>query len=85
MDRNTSKTFVFIFHHSIQHEASGCTFYNENKAFAREYFWFIPYKKLDLLTAELFFKLPIPQRYVHNLERYWKNFVCISVKNFANL
>ena len=29
-DRNISKTCVFIFHHSIQHdEASGYTFYNE--------------------------------------------------------
>ena len=25
-DRNISKTFVFIFHHSISHEASGYTF-----------------------------------------------------------
>ena len=25
-DRNISKTFVFIFHHSIYHEASGYTF-----------------------------------------------------------
>ena len=29
-DRNISRTCVFIFHHSIQHdEASGETFYNE--------------------------------------------------------
>ena len=29
-DRNISETWVFIFHHSIQHnEASGYTFYNE--------------------------------------------------------
>ena len=32
-----------------------------------------------------FFKLGIPQRHVHNLERYWKNSVCFRVKNFANL
>ena len=31
MNRNISKTFVFIFHHSIQHEASGYTFYKERK------------------------------------------------------
>ena len=43
-DRNISKTFVFIFHHSIQHEASGCTFYKEKKSFAGECFWFSPYK-----------------------------------------
>ena len=39
----------------------------------------------DLLTAELFFKLCIPQSYVHELERYWKNSDSISAKNFANL
>ena len=39
----------------------------------------------DVLTAGLFFKLPIPQRYIHSLERYWKNSVCTSVKNSANL
>ena len=60
-------------------------FIRKEKTFAWEYFWFTPYKQPDLLTAELFFKLCIPQRYVHNLERYWKNSVCISVKNFANL
>ena len=43
-DRSISKTFAFILHHSIQHEASGCTCYNEKKAFAREYIWFTPYK-----------------------------------------
>ena len=39
-DRNISKTFVFIFHHSIQHEASGYIFQNifqkDKEAFARE-------------------------------------------------
>ena len=30
-DQNISKTFVFIFHHSIQHEASGYAFYKEKK------------------------------------------------------
>ena len=30
-NRNISKMFVFIFHHSIQHEASGYTFYKEKK------------------------------------------------------
>ena len=43
-DRNISKPFDFIFHQSIQHEASGYTFYKEKKAFAREYFWFTLYK-----------------------------------------
>ena len=28
-DRNISKRFVFIFHHSIQHESSSYTFYKE--------------------------------------------------------
>ena len=42
-DQNISKTFVFIFHHSIYHEAFGYTFCMEKKAFAREYFWFTPY------------------------------------------
>ena len=27
----------------------------------------------------------ISQRYVHNLERNWKNFVSIGVQSFANL
>ena len=40
---------------------------------------------LHLLTAESFFKLCIPQRYVHELERYRKNSVCIGAKNFDNL
>ena len=35
--------------------------------------------------CELFFKLNIPQRYVHELQRYWKKSVNIGVKNFANL
>ena len=43
-DRNISKRFVFIFHHSIQHESSGYTFHKEKKALAREYFWFTPCK-----------------------------------------
>ena len=30
-DRNISKTFVFIFHHSIQHKASGYSFYKEKE------------------------------------------------------
>ena len=42
-------------------------------------------KQPDLLTAELFFKLCISQRYVHNLKPNWKDSVCIGVKNFANL
>ena len=48
-------------------------------------FWFTPFKQLDLLTVELFFKPCISQRYVHNLEKNWKNSVCIGAKNFANL
>ena len=39
----------------------------------------------DLDTAQLFFKLYISQRYVHNPERNWKNPVCISVRSFTNL
>ena len=31
------------------------------------------------------FKLYIPQTYVQNLERNWKNSVSIGVKNVANL
>ena len=31
-DRNISQMFVFIFHHSIQHKASGFTFYKEKKS-----------------------------------------------------
>ena len=42
-------------------------------------------KQPDLLTAELFFKLCIPQRYVHNLKPNWKDSVCIGVKNLTNL
>ena len=33
---------------------------------------------MDFLTAELFFKLFISQRYAHNVERNWKNTVCTS-------
>ena len=60
----------------------------------RKKFWFSPYKQLDVLIAfetvselflKLFFKLFISQRYVHNLERNWKNSDFIDVKNFANL
>ena len=64
----------------------------EIKTKVRENLWFTPYNSPNLLTAELFFKLCIPQsknilvqRYVQNLERNWKNFVCIGVKNIANL
>ena len=39
----------------------------------------------NLLTVEVFFKLCLSQRYVYHLERNWKNYVCIDVKNFANL
>ena len=60
-------------------------FLRKEKAFAREYFWFTLYKLPDLLTAELFFKLCITQRYAHNLEMYWKNSVCISIEDFDNL
>ena len=42
------------------------------KAFAMEHF--TPYAS-DWMS----------QRYVHNLERNWKTFICISVKNFPNL
>ena len=51
----------------------------KKKAFVKENVWFTPYKCLDLLTVELLFKLRISQRYVRNLERNWKNSVCISV------
>ena len=37
------------------------------------------------LLRNCFSKLCIPQRHVNNLERYWKNSVCIGVKNFAKL
>ena len=60
-------------------------FRKKTKAIVKENFWFTPYKKLDQLTAELLFKLCIPQGYVNNLERNWKNSVCIGVKNFACL
>ena len=51
--------------------------------FLGEKFWFTLCKLSDLLTAKLFFKLCISQRYVHILERNRKNSVCIRVKNFA--
>ena len=58
------------------------TFNLEKKAFAT-------YKQPALFTVALFFKvyiyIYISQKYVHNLERNWKNSVCISVKNFSNL
>ena len=57
----------------------------KKKAFAKENFWFTLYKQPDLLTIELLFKLRISQRYIPNLERNWKNYVCIGVKNIANL
>ena len=38
---------------------------------------------MDLLTAELFWKLYVPQRYVHELERYWKKSDFIGVENFC--
>ena len=44
-------------------------FRKKTKAFVKENFWFTPYKNPDLLTAELFFKLCISQRYVQNIER----------------
>ena len=44
-------------------------FRKKTKAFAKENFWFTPYKNPDLLTAELFFKLCTSQRYVQNIER----------------
>ena len=57
----------------------------KTKVIVKEHFWFTSYKQRDLLTAKLFFKLCISQRYVYNLGRNWKNSVCIAVKNFANL
>ena len=60
-------------------------FIRKEKTFVWGYFWFTPYKQPDLLTAELFFKLCIPQRHVHNLEKYWRKSVFNSVKNFVNL
>ena len=59
-------------------------FMRKKKTFVREYVWFTPYRESDLLTAELFFKLCIPQRYGCNLEIYWKNSVRIGV-SFFNL
>ena len=59
--------------------------FRKKKAFAKENFWFTLYKQPDLLTVELLFKLRISQRYIPNLERNWKNYVCIGVKNIANL
>ena len=58
-------------------------FMRKTQAFVRKNFWFTSNKLPDLLTAELFFKLCISQRYVRNLN--WKTSLCISVKNFANL
>ena len=43
--------------------------------------WFTIYKQPDPVTVELFLKLCIPQRYVHELEGYWKIFACVGVKN----
>ena len=37
------------------------------------------------LLRKCFHTMCMSQRYVHNLERNWKNFVCIGVKNIANL
>ena len=34
---------------------------------------------------QVILKICISQRYVHNLERNWKNSVYIGVKNFTNL
>ena len=39
---------------------------------------------MDLLTAELFWKLYVPQRYVHELERYWKKILSV-LRILANL
>ena len=43
----------------------------KTKAFVQENFWFTPYKKLDIITVELFFKLCTYLRdmYIHKLER----------------
>ena len=52
----------------ILHESSGYTFYKEKMHLLGNIFD-SPHTS-NLLTAELFFKLCIPQRYVHKLEKY---------------
>ena len=73
---NKRDRFVFIFSYSIQHETSGYTFYREKKCICQGIFLVHP---IQLTESNLY----IPQRYVHCLERYQNNWVCISVKNFC--
>ena len=84
-DRNISKSFVSIFHRSIYHEASGYTFYKEEKHLLGNIFGSSHTSNQIYLLWNCFSKLCIPQRYVNNLEKYRKNSVCIGVKNFGNL
>ena len=74
-----NRFYIYIF------QRSTFNLEKKQKHWIRKIFDSTPYKKPDLLTAELFFRLIISQRYVHNLETNWKNFLCIGVKNFANL
>ena len=57
---------------------------NEKK-YLLEKFLAHPIQETGLFTAELFFKVYIPQRYIDSLERNWKHSVCIRIRNFAYL
>ena len=61
------------------------TFNLEKKSICYVKYLFHPVQATGSIYLALFFNvyIYIPQRYVHNLERNWKNSVCISVKNFA--
>ena len=50
-------------------------------AYVKKTFLFTKY--LDLLTPELLFEQCIYQEHIQNIERDWKNSVCIKANYFA--
>ena len=70
--------FFFIFHRST------LNLEKKQKNLSGKVFGSLHTSNLVYLLQK-FFKVYISQKYVYNLERNWKNSVCISVKGFANL
>ena len=60
-------------------------FRKKQKHFLRIIFGSHPRQVTGSTCCGFFFKLLISQRFLHNLERNWKNSVCIDVENFAHL
>ena len=78
-----SNGLIFLFHIYI-YLIEVPSIQKKTKSFAQVNFWFNPYKKPDILTVELFFKLCTYLKDMYITLKGIRRILFVCIKNFAN-